>query len=112
MFTIGQVVEVYFEGATPKWKLADIVAYNENGVCVVKLASDGKLVLIRKDDIRTPQYSSDYYRGFTCGFARREYLTAQGDEWQRGYVMGVVARVGAPTRSFRRRRGRGEVFVP
>lgn len=94
MFSTGQVVEAYFEGETPKWKLGYIANSNNNGLCLVKMASDGRHLLIKKDDIRTPDYSHDYSCGFTYGFTCREYITGECDEWHRGYLMGVVARVG------------------
>jgi hypothetical protein len=94
MFSIGQAVEVYFEGETPKWKIAYIANPNTDGSCLIKMASNGKYLLIKKDDIRVPNYSHDYSRGFTYGLTHREYIAGESDEWHRGYIMGVVARVG------------------
>jgi hypothetical protein len=91
---IGQFVEAYCAGETPKWKLAYIDKQNKDGSAIVKMSSSGKYVLVKKDDIRIPSHSYDYSRGFTYGFTSREYIAGECDEWHSGYIMGVVSRVG------------------
>ena len=94
MFPIGQVVEAYFEGETPKWKVAHIAGPTTGDSLLIKIVRNGISSLIKKDDIRVPNYSHDYSRGFTYGLTSREYIAGESDEWHRGYIMGVVARVG------------------
>jgi hypothetical protein len=94
MFTIGTLVEAFFEGETPKWKLAYLVSYNHAGFWPIKTVT-GNHLLVKEPNIRTPHFDKDYSRGFTYGVTSREYIAAECDEWHRGYIMGVVARVGA-----------------
>lgn len=94
MFKIGQSVEVYREDETPKWKWACITDSNTDGLFLVRMILGGTYYPVKGDDIRVPSYDHDYSRGFTYGLTSREYIAGECDEWHRGYIMGVVARVG------------------
>lgn len=97
MFKSGTLVEAFFEGETPKWKLAYLIASFSGGrFWGIKLASNARQtsLLVMETDIRIPSDDHDYYRGFTYGVTNREYITSECDAWHRGYIMGVAARVG------------------
>lgn len=94
MLTIGTLVEAFFEGETPKWKLACLVYYNHAGFWTIKTLAGGRTLLANESDIRIPSFDKDYSRGFTYGITKREYIISECDEWHRGYIMGVSARIG------------------
>ncbi|MGQ0443890.1 MAG: hypothetical protein ACT4O2_01870 [Beijerinckiaceae bacterium] len=94
MFTVGTLVEAFFEGGTPKWKLAYVVSYNPAGFLCIRTAAANCSRIVNVTDIRIPNFDEDHSRGFTYGLTKRKYISSECDEWRRGYIMGVVARVG------------------